>query len=508
MKKWLQGLLMVIIFWSGAIPCFGSEQIPVSTLSTGDKVYRQGTSLIVAFSAPRDVLSTSQVNGGFRHDLKAVFNHDMKSAIGVTGANYPQYMQQVAGQLGLNPGRVTSMGTAASMENVVIQSENYQSLTVTAIATGGVEGNGGRVGDPAAYFTPGKKPAAYKPGTINIMLVIDADLPAGTMARALVTCTEAKTAALQELAAGSRFSTGLATGSGTDQTMVITNPGSPLYLEDAGKHAKLGELIGRTVKQAVKDALLRQSGLSPQKQHSMLRRMNRFGVTENSLYQQYQEEYGTIDKQRFLASLRQLDKEPALVTGTSLYVHLLDQNQWQLLGTDELARAGNDLLLLTAGKYQVLSPAVATGEMAADVRAWSALVVKIVADRIGQVCSDEALSPVVSPQDIQRSADQFTESMLTGINEKDYTSFSANFDQKMKSSLTESQFRLLSQSVKQKLGNYVSKELVTTETREPFTIFTYKVKFVKEAAAITVRTVLTEEDARLLVVGFWLDSPM
>lgn len=508
MKKWLQGLLLGIVLWSGVNPCYGSEQIPVYTLSTGDKVYRQDTSLIVAFNGPREVLSTSKINGGIRHDLKAVFNHDMKYAIGVTGENYPQYMRQVAEQLGLNPARMTSMGTAASMDNAVIQSESYQSLTVTAIVTGGVEGNGGRVGDPAAYFIPGQKPVAYKPGTINIMLVIDANLPAGIMARALVTCTEAKTAALQELVAGSRYSTGLATGSGTDQTIVIANPESPLYLKDAGKHAKLGELIGRTVKQAVKEALLRQNGLSPQKQHSVLRRMNRFGVTEDSLYQQYLEEYGTIDRQRFLSSLRQVDKEPDLVTATSLYVHLLDQNQWQLLSADELAKAGNDLLLLTAGKYQVLSPAVATGEFAADIRAWSALVIKIVADRLEQTHGSEVLPQAVSLSDKQHSADQFTEGILNGINRGDYISFSANFDQKMKSSLTESQFRLLSQSIKQKLGNYVAQEPVDAEQKETFSIFTYKVKFEKGKAAITVRTVLTEKDGQLLVSGFWLDAPM
>ncbi len=507
MKKCLHGLLLLFIFWGGALPCFGSERIPVYTLSTGDSVYRQDTSIVINFNAPREVLSTSVINGGYRHDLQAVFNHDMKGAIGVTGANYSEYMQRVAGQLGLNPGRVTSMGTAASMDNVAIQSESYQSLTVTAIATGGVEGNGGRVGDPASYFLPGKKPTPYKAGTINIMLVIDADLPPGTMARALVTCTEAKTAALQELVAGSRFSTGLATGSGTDQTMVITNPGSPLYLEDAGKHAKLGELVGRTVKQAVKEALLRQSGLSPQKQHSVLRRMNRFGITEDSLYQQYQEEYGTIDKQRFMAVLRQVDKEPALVTGTSLYVHLLDQNQWQLLSPDELAQAGNDLLVLTAGKYQVLAPAVATGELTADVRAWSALVVKLVADRLDRMPAAAALTPVISQQAMQSSADAFTETMLTGLNKDDYASFAANLDQKMKSSLPEAQFRNLSQAIRQKLGDYVSKEPVSTETRELFTIFTYKVKFAKEPAAVTVLTVLTEEADRLWVAGFWLDSP-
>jgi hypothetical protein len=166
--------------------------------------------------------------------------------------------------------------------------------------------------------------------------------------------------------------------------MVIANPGSPLYLEDAGKHSKLGELIGRTVKQAVKEALLRQTGLSPQKQHSVLRRMNRFGVTEETLYQQYLQEYGMIDKQRFSTSLRQLDKEPALLTGTSLYVHLLDQFQWQLLSGEELTQAGNDLLLLTAGKYHVSPPALAVDELEPSVRAWSGLVVKIVADRVTQ----------------------------------------------------------------------------------------------------------------------------
>ncbi|HWR05686.1 adenosylcobinamide amidohydrolase [Sporomusa sp.] len=378
------GLLLVVIFCYNVVPCFGSEQVKLYTLSTGDTVYREDTSVIISFEKPRNVLSTSRLNGGYRDNLKAVFNHDMKNATGVDGATYLDYLQGVAKHLGLNPARATGMGTAASMENVAIQSESYQTLTVTAIVTGGVEGNGGRAGDPATYFSPGKKTTLHKPGTINIMLVIDADIPSGTMTRALVTCTEAKTAALQELMAGSKYSNGLATGSGTDQTMVIANPGSPLYLEDAGKHSKLGELIGRTVKQAVKEALLRQTGLSPQKQHSVLRRMNRFGVTEETLYQQYLQEYGMIDKQRFSTSLRQLDKEPALLTGTSLYVHLLDQFQWQLLSGDELTQAGNDLLLLTAGKYHVSPPTLAVDELEPSVRAWSGLVVKVVADRVNQ----------------------------------------------------------------------------------------------------------------------------
>lgn len=382
-KSYLRlGLLIAAIFYYSIAQCMANERVDLYTLSTGDTVYRQDTSVVVAFKKPRAVLSTSVFNGGYRDDLQAVFNHDMKKAAGVTAENYPDYLGNVAKNLGLNPKRVTGMGTAASMDNVAIKSESYQTLTVAAIVTGGVEGNGGRAGDPTEYFLPGKKRTLYKPGTINIMLVLDADIPPAIMARALVTCTEAKTAALQELMAGSRFSSGLATGSGTDQTIIITNPGSSLYLEDAGKHSKLGELIGRTVKQAVKEALLRQTGLSPQKQHSVLRRMNRYGVTEETLYQQYLQEYGMIDKQRFSTSLRQLDKEPALVTGASLYVHLLDQFQWELLTGDELTQAGNELLVLTAGKYHVSPPAIVSAEVMTAVQTWSSLVVKILADRI------------------------------------------------------------------------------------------------------------------------------
>jgi len=55
-----------------------------------------------------------------------------------------------------------------------------------------------------------------------------------------------------------------------------------------GKHAKLGELIGKAVKSAVKtavkEALLKQSGLGPAYQHSLLKRWRRYGLTEESLW--------------------------------------------------------------------------------------------------------------------------------------------------------------------------------------------------------------------------------
>ena len=74
---------------------------------------------------------------------------------------------------------------------------------MTAIITAGIEVNGGRAGDPASYFQESGKIERIG-GTINTILLIGADLPERTMVRALITSTEAKTAALQELMAQSR----------------------------------------------------------------------------------------------------------------------------------------------------------------------------------------------------------------------------------------------------------------------------------------------------------------
>lgn len=227
------------------------------TLSTGDKVYFYDKSIVIYFSGARKILSTSLYNGGYHDDYAAVYNYDAKQGAGMPcemlADTYVEHMRLISKRLALDPDKVSGMGTAASMENAVVETMSFKELTVTAIVTGGIETNGGRAGDPADYYKPQPKPVKY--GTINIMLLLDCDMPEGTMARALVTCTEAKTAAIQELLEGSKYSNGIATGSGTDQTIIIANSASELYMEGAGKHSKLGELIGKTVKNAVKKAL-------------------------------------------------------------------------------------------------------------------------------------------------------------------------------------------------------------------------------------------------------------
>jgi adenosylcobinamide amidohydrolase len=328
------------------------EKMLLYTLHTGEEAHRYKKSIVVNFTGPRRVLSTAPHNGGLREDLTAVFNHDATvgsgMAIVLKAPTYGEHMAILSGELGLSPEHSAGLSTAAKMENVSIKTESWGQVAVTAMVTGGVEVNGGRVGDPASWDElTGKPVEAEKPGTINCMVFFNVNLTPGALTRALVTCTEAKTAALQELAAPSRYSRGLATGSGTDGAILCANMDSPVLLADAGKHSKLGELIGRSVKAAVKEALCLQNGLCPASQHNLLRRLSRFGVTEDSLWEKTKGTgEGGLRRARFAALTEKLSVQDMLLTHTALYAHLLDELAWELIGAEEALRAGTELLRL------------------------------------------------------------------------------------------------------------------------------------------------------------------
>lgn len=338
----------------------------IYTLSTGDKVHKYDKSVVIQFKDDRKVLSTSPINGGYREDIKTIFNHDANPGAGIAcklkAPTYSEHMYLIAEELGLDPKETAGISTAASMENLSIKSESFDEVTVTAIVTGGVEVNGGRVGDPASYYEKNCKVEMIKHGTINIILVIDGNLPPETMTRALVTCTEAKTAALQELMAGSNYSRGIATGSGTDGTIIVCNSKSKIKLTNAGKHSKLGELIGVAVKKAVKEALFLQTGLSPQSQHSMLKRVKRLGIDENKIWNKYEEIYceylseenkEQLAKPEFIHNLHIIDRRESLVTLTSLYVHIIDQLDWELLSASEVVSEANEILNRILEKFSM-----------------------------------------------------------------------------------------------------------------------------------------------------------
>lgn len=315
--------------------------------ATGDPIHRYHRCLVVPFSGPRKVISTAMAHGGFQENLTAVFNQDVNPGPGRLCEHMEPGQQEkmqafIREELGLDPDTVARMATIIAMESAAIKSETYDILTVTAITTASLEVNGGRIGEKATSYEKNGEYVNLRPGTINSMVFVSGNMTPGCMARAMVTATEAKTAACQELMAGSLYSTGIATGSGTDNLMIICDSESPNHLTYAGKHGKLGELIGRLVRDTVKESLNQHMALNPVTQHRLFARMKRYGVTEGSFFKKFNElsHEGQRDFPKWIDRLHRLDQEDELVTMTSLYVHLMDQLGWGLLSGSEAINGG------------------------------------------------------------------------------------------------------------------------------------------------------------------------
>lgn len=331
----------------------------------GDEVHFAREAMIVCFAGRRGVVSSSNLHGGYRSDLRYAFNHSVgrdpdilqKRHPKLKGTNIVEHYAAIASELGLDPDRTTGMGTAALIENHVRASRSEHGVRVEAVATAGIDVNGGRAGDPASWDEFTHCSLLPPPGTINIFLFIDARLTPGGLTRALITATEAKTAALQELMAPSRYSEGLATGSGTDSLIAVCNEDSPTLLYDAGKHVLLGQMIGQAVKEAVTGALAKQSGMNAQRQRSFLQQGTRYGLDAAHLLPLWQHNYPTSrhSLEQAAAALEQLGQDERLSAQLALILHLLDQWRWGLVSWQTLCELASLGRTYIARRYR-LSP--------------------------------------------------------------------------------------------------------------------------------------------------------
>lgn len=316
-------------------------------LCSGEKIHRRDDSIIVYFPGPRRVVSSARLNGGYREDLQAVFNHclptDYHRSSDLPGGSVEGYLEYLTGRLDLPQRHTAGLLTAASMENVSIKTLSYRQVTVTAMVTGGVEVNGGRAGDPSLYYEMDGQWTLIG-GTINIILLIDGDLPSHALVRTIVTATEAKTAALQEVIAPSRYSHGIATGSGTDQIIAVSNTQSPYCFTNAGKHSKLGELIGKVTKDAVKEAIEKQTGLNPSRQRNFLVRMGRYVVGVDDFWRQAQSDGIGLHRGAYLEQLHHQATDERLVTLAATLLHLMDEYEWGLLSATAVIEAGREII--------------------------------------------------------------------------------------------------------------------------------------------------------------------
>ena len=195
--------------------------------------------LVVHSQQPLTVLSSAVVGGGVacvRYLLNRHVHRDYNCmdpvADLVTFARSQGITEAFVGQM-----------TAVSLQKARVVTLRAEPLTVAAVVTAGISN----------ATTPGLSPPVTSgPGTINMILLIDACLTPAAMVNAVITATEVKTQVL--IAHGVRTPEGYAaTGTSTD-AMAVASTGAGMPLSYAGPVTLVGWLIGRCVRTALEEA--------------------------------------------------------------------------------------------------------------------------------------------------------------------------------------------------------------------------------------------------------------
>lgn len=258
------------------------------------RLTRSGRFLVAEFLVAHNVLSTSVRNGGQQSSLRYLVNHQSCEAsdhrerhMYISEMGQEHYHTVVCSEIGLAPQDVAMMGTAANMNYASVADAVDEKLRVTAVVTAGVQGNAACAGDPASWreTEEGWQTIIATAGTINTMLFINHPVTEGALARAVVTMTEAKSAALQRLAVRSLYSSDMATGTGTDQYCLAATRGEVKPLTSTSPHVILGELIGRAVRDATLEALRWQNGLEASYTRGIFHALARYGLNESTFFE-------------------------------------------------------------------------------------------------------------------------------------------------------------------------------------------------------------------------------
>ncbi|MCB2192011.1 MAG: adenosylcobinamide amidohydrolase [Deltaproteobacteria bacterium] len=231
--------------------------------------------LLIEFKKPMMVLSTLE---GQREGVRLIGNNYMPPpswGLG-HGGGLDELRLRVMEALQIDPQTSSLLFTGADMNNLSVQRREDQGLEVYALVTAGAMHNALRIATEGGTYR--------EPGTINILVLTNRDLNPRAMARALVTITEAKTAALQDLDLRSSEHplAYQATGTGTDNIIVAQGAGPRATL--TGGHSRLGSLIAQAVHAGVLEALAKQNRLH-QKRNVLLRLRER-GVSLYALAKQ------------------------------------------------------------------------------------------------------------------------------------------------------------------------------------------------------------------------------
>lgn len=260
-------------------------------------------SLIIDLKTPMIVVSTLD---GQRQGIQTIVNHYTPPQNWQIDHDHgvDSIRKRISQALDRELNKTSILITGAHMENLSVKKAKFKDLEVRAFVTAGVRSNAMQMGkSEGLYYEP-----KAKPGTINIILMTNMKLAPRAMTRAIITATEAKTAALLDMDIRTSYDNGKfrATGTGTDNVLVLEGTGT--LLKASGGHTKLGELMASVVYEGVKEAVLKQNGLDAQR--NIFLRLKERGITVYDLVASDKNCDCKRDSRKFVGKVEELLLDP------------------------------------------------------------------------------------------------------------------------------------------------------------------------------------------------------
>ena len=224
--------------------------------------------LVIDFTEPLSLISTLD---GKRNGIETVGNNNFSPPFWEIGhkIGLKKITEYICRFTARSKKKSSFLFTGVNIDNMAIKREVFKDMEVYALVTAGVKSNSVRMSADEGLF--------YELGTINIILLPNLQLTERAMQRAIISATEAKTAALQDLDIRSKYSPlyNQATGTGTDNIIVVEGKGRKI--DNSGGHSKMGELIARAVYGAVLEGIYKQNGITARR--NIFQRLEERGIT-------------------------------------------------------------------------------------------------------------------------------------------------------------------------------------------------------------------------------------
>ncbi|MFC5704029.1 adenosylcobinamide amidohydrolase [Cohnella faecalis] len=206
--------------------------------------------ILIHSNAVHDVLSNAPCNGGWARANRFV---NWKVPLSYDCTDPESMMLTELEKWGYDRAATVGLQTAAHLTHASFAEEAGDEFKLLACATAGT-GNAARAGLARETFS------AYEPGTVNIIVLIDGKMTPSAMVNAVISATEAKSAAFADLQIKDCRHDRIATGTSTDAALIAASQSSaygPVH-RYAGAATTIGNAIGRLVYDTVHEAVRTQ----------------------------------------------------------------------------------------------------------------------------------------------------------------------------------------------------------------------------------------------------------